>query len=161
MSDVELNAAERGFSDRGDVPLIAPLSVLARWWEHRHMELMAAAGFDDLRVAHNAIAANLPAEGMRLTQLAQTAGMSKQAMAELVVDAEALGYIRRVADPTDGRAKIIIWDRRGEAAHQVTLKAFAQIEQELAEVVGADDLAAVRDVLLRAMAAVAGGPASA
>src|SRR5687767_11082270 len=116
MSDVELNAAERGFRARGEIPLIGPLAVVTRWWERRHMELMAEAGYDDLRVAHNAVAAYLPAEGMRLTQLAQAAGISKQAMAELVSDLVAKGYAKQVPDPTDGRAKIIIWDERGKAS---------------------------------------------
>ena len=158
MSDVELNAAERGFRAHGDIPLIGPLAVLTRWWERRHMELMAEAGYDDLRVAHNAVAAFLPEDGMRLTELAQAAGISKQAMAELVSDLVAKGYAKKVPDPSDGRAKIIIWDERGKASHDVTMKAFTRIEAELMEMVGTQAMSDMRAALLRAFTAIAGGP---
>lgn len=133
---MQLNAAEQGFLGRGDLPLIALLSALARWWEDRHFELMAEQGFDDVRRAHNAVFVNLRADGMRLTDLAEVAGISKQAMAELVDDLVQRRYLLRSPDPTDGRAKIITWAKRGKAAHQLTLEVFARIEAEMAAKVG-------------------------
>src|SRR3712207_4496277 len=87
MAKTEMNAGEAGFARRGEIPLIALLSGLARWMEERHFELMAEEGFDDLRRAHNAVAANLPAQGLRLTELAERAGLTKQAVGEIVDDA--------------------------------------------------------------------------
>ena len=152
----ELNPIERGILERKDVPLLAPLSVVTSWWERRHVELMAEAGFDDARVAHNAVLAYLPTEGLRLTQLAATARISKQAMAEIVADLEAKGYVKRVADPTDGRAKIIMWDERGHAAFTETIKIFDRIEQELAAMVGQPTLNDLRTALLALFSAIAG-----
>ena len=133
---VELNAAEQGFASRGDVPLVALLTAVTRWWEQRHFELLAEAGFDDLRRAHNTVVVNLRRGGMRLTELAEAAGISKQAIAEVVDDLVEKGYLQRDPDPTDGRAKIISWAERGHAAHALTLQAFPQIEAELADVIG-------------------------
>lgn len=134
-------------------PLIGFLSPLVDWWHERHLELMAAAGFDDVRQAHNAVFVHLPGEGRRLTGLADAAGMSKQAMAELVDDLVAKDYLAKVADPTDGRAKLIVWADRGLAAHEATMAAFGRIEAEVAEILGADELTRLRDglaTLLRA-----------
>lgn len=158
MTDGELNAVERGILDRAEVPLLAPLTVVTSWWERRHVDLMAEVGFDDMRVAHNAVMAYLPADGMRLTDLARTARISKQAMAELVADLEAKGYVKRIADPTDGRAKIITWDERGHAAYEATIKIFARIEQEVTAMVGQPAMTGLRNGLLTVFTALADPP---
>lgn len=134
-------------------PLIGFLSPLADWWHDRHLELMAAAGFDDVRQAHNAVFVHLPEEGRRLTELAAAAGMSKQAMAELVDDLVAKDYLAKVPDPSDGRAKLIVWATRGLAAHEATMAAFGQIEAEVERLLGTDELGQLREglaTLLRA-----------
>lgn len=153
-------ASERMLARPGPPPLVAFLRPLLDWFEDRHLELMAEAGFDDVRRAHNAVFVNLPAEGRRLTDLADAADMSKQAMGELVSDLVAKGYVDRVPDPTDGRAKLIVWDDRGERAHRATMQAFARIETELAATVGRDRFEALRGELARLVGALfgSGGP---
>jgi len=157
---VALTAAERGFVARGDVPLIGLLTALTRWWEDRHLELMAESGFGDLRRAHNAVIVNLPARGLRLTQIADAAGISKQATAELVDDLVAKGYLLREPDPSDGRAKIIVWAARGRAAHAATMKAFPAMEAELAAVLGKTALAEVKASLGRLFEALVLAPSN-
>lgn len=109
---------------------------------------LRTAGFDDGRPAHDAVFANVPPEGIRLTDLAQRAGMTKQAMSELVVDLERLGYVSRQKDPGDGRARLITFTERGWASVATALEAFRAIEAELAERVGADRLGDLRRTLL-------------
>jgi DNA-binding MarR family transcriptional regulator len=101
-----------------------------------------------VRRAHNAVFVNLPADGLRLTDLADEAGISKQAMGELVDDLETKGYVERLPDPTDGRAKLIMWADRGRRAHEETLRVFEAIESEIALAAGADAVAALRSALL-------------
>ena len=144
-----LTAAERAFAARGRVPLVVLLSALAGWWEDRHMELLAEAGFDDIRRAHNAVVVNLPATGRRLTELAEAAGMTKQAMAQLVDDLVATGYLARRPDPDDRRAKLIVWADRGMAAHEQTLEIFAEIDKELTRLIGRQPMAQMKDALMR------------
>lgn len=141
----------------GDIPLVGLLTILSTWFEERHMELLAEAGFDDLRVAHNAVVVNLPAQGRRLTELAHAAGISKQAMSELVDDLVAKGYAKRVPDPADGRAKLIVGSDRANAAHDVTLKAFADIEDELAAAVGAKAYRQMKATLTTLVTSVVSG----
>jgi DNA-binding MarR family transcriptional regulator len=143
-----LNAAEAGMVRRGGpIPLVGLLTAVARWIEQRHMAAFADAGYDDVRVSHNAVFTRIPAAGIRLTELAAQAGVSKQAMAELVEELVGKGYLQRVPDPADGRAKLLVMADRGAASHEVTLRIFADIEAELAAVVGAERLEAAREVL--------------
>lgn len=143
-----LNAAEAGMVRRGGpIPLVGLLTAVARFIESRHMEAFARAGYDDVRVSHNAVFTRIPSDGIRLTELAAQAGVSKQAMAELVAELVGKGYLQRVPDPADGRAKLLVMADRGARSHEATLRIFAEIESELAAVVGAERLEGVRDVL--------------
>ena len=109
---------------------------------------LRAAGFDDGRPAHDAVFANVPPEGIRLTDLAERAGITKQAMSELVVDLERLGYVSRSKDPADGRARLITFTTRGWASVDAALDAFGAIEGELARRLGAERLRDLRHTLL-------------
>lgn len=139
------------------IPLPALLSVVKDWFETNHIERMRDAGYSDARRAYNAVFANLPANGSRLTDLARRADMTKQAMAELVDELIERRYLRRVPDPSDGRAKIILWAARGRSAHQATLGIFAHLETELSLLVGTDTTKALRRTAGVAAAALAGG----
>jgi DNA-binding MarR family transcriptional regulator len=143
-----LNAAELGMLRRGGpIPLIGLLTAVTRWIEQRHLEQLAGAGFPEIRRAHTPVVVHLTSGGMRLTDLAEAAGISKQAMAELVDDLEAHGYLTRTPDPTDGRAKLLMMTDRARGAHAATLQIFADIEAELAAVVGDAALEQARSTL--------------
>lgn len=130
------------------IPFPGLLGPFEDRWERRHLELLAEQGFDDVRLAHNAVFVHLTLEGARLTHLADMAGMSKQAMAELVDDLVAKGYVRKEPDPSDGRAKLLVWTDRGTAAHEATMGVFAQIESEMAAILGRDRLEELRAMLV-------------
>jgi DNA-binding MarR family transcriptional regulator len=86
--------------------------------------------------AHIHITRHLPPHGARLTELAQHAGMTKQAMAALVVQCEAWGMVQRQEDPRDGRARRIIFTAGGLAWLQAYQTAVIQAQAELAQAVG-------------------------
>ncbi len=109
---------------------------------------MQEAGYADVRGAHSCVFANIEPDGMRLTELAERAGMTKQAVGEAVTDLERLGYAERVADPGDGRAKIIRLTDRGHAAQQAGFQVIADIEDEWAERLGAKRVRKMRSLLI-------------
>ena len=113
---------------------------------HHHLR---DAGFDDQRPAHDAVFAHLPPEGLRLTELAERARVTKQAMGELVDDLERKGYLHRRPDPTDRRAKLIEFAPRGWDALGAAVRAFDDIEAELTREFGSDPLTQLRQVLQR------------
>jgi len=109
---------------------------------------MEQAGYGDVRGAHGCVFGNIDADGMRLTELAELAGMTKQAVGEAVSDLEGLGYAERVADPSDGRAKIIRLTDRGRAAQRAGFAIIADIESEWVERFGAERVRQMRSLLL-------------
>ena len=103
--------------------------------------------YSDIRITHGCVFGNIEPEGSRLTYLAERANMTKQSVGEVTTELERLGYVERVPDPNDGRAKIIRLTERGRAAQALGLGIIDEIEQEWAERYGADRVAALRDAL--------------
>lgn len=117
-------------------------------------EHLVAAGFVDHRVVHHNVMAHVTYDGIRLTELAERAGITKQAMSELVRDLVQLGYLRTRPDPEDGRAKLITFTTRGRQAVDAATGAFRGIDRVLADQMGPGALEALRHSLL----AVIGAP---
>ena len=104
--------------------------------------------------AHIHITRHLELQGTRLTELAQRAGMSKQAMGDLVDQCEAWGLVTREADPRDARARIVKFTSTGLAWLQAFKDAVAQAEREFRAEVGAE----VATVVAIGLEAYAGSP---
>ena len=107
-----------------------------------------------LTAAHWHISRHLPPEGARLTDLAQRAGMRKQAMATLVKQCEAWGMVQREGDALDARARRVCFTPTGLAWLAAYRESVAQAEAELRTAVG-DDIAMVVALGLEAHGAAA------
>jgi DNA-binding MarR family transcriptional regulator len=88
--------------------------------------------------AHVHITRHLSVEGSRLTDLAERAGMTKQAMGDLVTQCEAWGLVVREPDARDGRARQVRFTATGLAWLQAFRDAVGQAEAEFRAEVGAD-----------------------
>lgn len=88
--------------------------------------------------AHIHITRHLSLEGSRLIDLAQSAGMTKQAMGNLVTQCEAWGLVKRMPDPSDARARRIVFTDTGLAWLRAFEQAVAQTEAEFCLEVGSD-----------------------
>ena len=93
---------------------------------------------DKVGAAHIHITRHLALQGSRLTELALAAGMSKQAMADLVDQCEAWGLVTRQPDPRDARARLIAFTPLGLDWLRAFQQAVALAEAEFREAVGAD-----------------------
>jgi DNA-binding MarR family transcriptional regulator len=111
---------------------------------HRRLE---DEGHGEIRPAHGCVFRFVDPEGSRLTELAERSGLTKQAVGEVVDHLEALGYVERVPDPLDGRAKIIRLTARGKEARQAAERIFEDIERRWGEEVGPERMAAMRETL--------------
>ncbi len=109
---------------------------------------MTALGYSEIRGAHGCVFGNIDPDGMRLTELAERAGMTKQAVGESVSDLERLGYAERAPDPSDGRAKIIHLTERGRDAQRAGFEIIADIERGWAEQFGVKRVNAMRSLLI-------------
>jgi DNA-binding MarR family transcriptional regulator len=82
--------------------------------------------------------------GTTVSLLAERARMTKQAMAELVRHLEDHGYVRRVPDPTDGRAKLVLPTDRGDEVIGLAQSLAPEIEERISALLGAERTAALR-----------------
>jgi DNA-binding MarR family transcriptional regulator len=102
------------------------------------LALSNLAARDQVGAAHIHITRHLAVGGSRLTDLALNAGMSKQAMGDLVDQCEAWGIVRREADPHDRRARRVFFTESGLAWLEAFRRAVAQAEEEFRQAVGHD-----------------------
>jgi DNA-binding MarR family transcriptional regulator len=102
------------------------------------LALANLASRDQISAAHVHITRHLGLGGSRLTDLARAAGMSKQAMGDLVDQCSAWGLVQREPDPLDARARRVVFTPVGLAWLQAFKDAVAQAEAEFREAVGKD-----------------------
>ena len=104
--------------DEQRVDLGVSLFIPYRYTEDRIFRAIQDAGFDDWTLAQCRVFQRIAQDGSRLTDLADQAQVSKQSAGVLVDQLERLGYVRRVPDPTDGRARLIVIEQRGRRARR-------------------------------------------
>jgi len=124
------------------------LFVTYRALEQRASSAVVAAAISDITPAQARIAARIAPNGTRVSDLAEQARVTKQSAAFLVEQLEAAGYVDRVPDPTDGRARLV---RLTSRADRVVAEVNAEVERvlaEWAEHVGADRLRQVHETLM-------------
>jgi DNA-binding MarR family transcriptional regulator len=107
------------------------------------------AGFDDLRQPHIAVFLYPGPDGVRPTTLAERAGMSKQAMNQLLASLEASGYVARSAAKDDGRSRVVRFTKRGRAAYARIADILSDIEREWIAELGAQPFADLKALLTR------------
>jgi DNA-binding MarR family transcriptional regulator len=109
---------------------------------------LPAAGFPDIRPAHSInLFRVIDADGTRPTELARRAGVTPQAMAEFVRYLEHRGYVERVADPSDGRGRIVRLTARGQDASAVAARVFTDLERIWEEQLGERRMTQLRAML--------------
>jgi DNA-binding MarR family transcriptional regulator len=106
------------------------LFVANRALEQRAFEAVVAAGITDITLAQARVAARIAPDGTRVSDLALQARVTKQSAAFLVEQLEAAGYVERVPDPTDRRARLV---RLTPRAQRVAQAANTEVERVLAE----------------------------
>src|SRR6476619_6761464 len=112
-------------------PFVGLLMFIAsRDVESRVVAAMRRAGIDDITLAQARVAARVGPHGTRLTDLAEQAQVTKQTASALVDRLENAGYVERVPDPTDGRARLVRLTDKAQALMPVARAEEAQIERE-------------------------------
>jgi DNA-binding MarR family transcriptional regulator len=132
----------------GKPPLIgALLRVPAQAIHRRLISDLRAAGFADLSLPHMAVLQFPGPDGVRPSTLAERAGMSKQAMNQLLKTLEKLGYITRSAVPDDSGGRIVRFTRRGRAAYGKMAESLQDIEREWSRELGPKRFAELKALL--------------
>jgi DNA-binding MarR family transcriptional regulator len=109
---------------------------------------LAERGYPDLRPGHAALFLTVDRRsGSRLTDLAEQARLTKQAMMSMVDDLEERGYVRRVPDPNDSRAKLVRLTASGRRAAAECRRAVQALEQRTRRLLGDRSYDGLRDAL--------------
>lgn len=121
--------------------------ICGRHIETRVMAAITEAGFGDITLAQARIAARISPTGTRLTELAEAAQVTKQTAGFLVDQLERAGYVERVPDPADARAKLVRFAPRGEAVVACARRVEAEVEREWQAHLGRDAYRAMHSAL--------------
>ncbi|MEU2747576.1 MarR family transcriptional regulator [Streptomyces collinus] len=115
--------------------------------ENRVFAALAEAGFDDFTPAQARVMQRIGPEGTRLTELAEQAQITKQTAGFLVDQLEKAGYVTRVPDPTDKRARLVRGAEKAWAAKEVADAVVAEVEREWEEHLGKRRMKQLREAL--------------
>jgi DNA-binding MarR family transcriptional regulator len=129
------------------IPLPGLLDVVRDALFEQFRAQLDRSEFRDIRPTHGCVFRFVKGPGLRLTDIAERANMTKQSVGEIVDDLAGRGYVKRIPDPDDRRAKLICLTERGEEAQAYGLRLFAEVEQQWGERYGAERIAGLRELL--------------
>ena len=132
----------------------ALVQLLARSGAERLRGEFAAQDMGGLRPLHALLLVPLLGGGRHASDLAETLGVSRQAVAQVVTRLELDGYLTRIADPGDARAKLVCLTPRGRAALRTMRATALAVEDEWRQRLGAERLAGFRDTLTTLLSGV-------
>ena len=118
------------------------------------MAKVASLGFNDVTPAFSSLMPLLDATGARPSTLAQRAGITKQAISQLVRELETRGYVEQVPDSTDTRAKIVRLTKRGLALHAAAAEVRLELQSIAIAKLGKSRVSRLRRDLIELAAAL-------
>jgi DNA-binding MarR family transcriptional regulator len=116
-------------------------------FESRVLEVMSQSGHPEARISHISLTRNLDLEGTRVSDLARRAGMTKQAMGELVRQCGALNLVITREDPSDKRARVVRFTPEGLRWLEAFRQSVDRAEREMRDEVGAMSMDVLRGAL--------------
>ena len=98
-------------TQRTQYPLIALLQDVQRQMADELHERLGKLGYEEIRPAHGCVFGNMRPHGVRLTDIAERARITKQSVGEIVTNLEELGYVERILTPRDRRELVRLTPR--------------------------------------------------
>jgi len=105
---------------------------------------LAPLGFGDVRVSHYSVFRSIDATGTRVSTLADRAGVTRQAMSQMVTDLAGRGYLALSRDPADGRAVIVRLTGAGRRFYDTATRVGRELEADWAKAIGPGRFRALR-----------------
>jgi DNA-binding MarR family transcriptional regulator len=136
------------------------LGVVWQWVRDQLYAGVVAAGYDDLNAAHVGLWRHPGLDGLRPSQLADRRGITKQSVNDLLAHLEQRGYLERVPDPVDGRARVIRLTSKGWRLQHAIYAEAGAAESQIAHILGPRRFAQLRSSLDLLAEELTGPPAS-
>jgi DNA-binding MarR family transcriptional regulator len=118
-----------------------------RDFSERSIAKLQQRGHNGLSLVHTNLLIHLDTEGTRITTLAERAGITKQAMGNLVAELEQHGYVSRSSDPNDRRASIVHFTQAGWQFLHDAQAVKQEIEDEYRQLLGEPGFQQLRSLL--------------
>ena len=131
-----------------ELPTSLLMFIASRYAASRVFEALQEHGFDDVTIAQSRLMMGIDPGGTRVSVLADRAQIAKQTATALVDKLEHAGYVERVADPTDGRARLVRMTARAKKAVPHARAEEERIEQEWLAHLGPRRMRQLRDSLI-------------
>ena len=127
------------------------------WQLHRDrlFERLVAAGYQNVTRAQFALLRYPGVDGMRPSEAAELAGLSKQTVNDLLGELEQSGYLERKPHPADGRGRIIRLTPRGKRLQATTHHISRKLEADWAAQIGAERITSLKQTLEDMLASAA------
>ena len=125
------------------------LFVAHREMEQRIVGVIRAAGYTDATLAQGRLFARIGEDGTRLGDLAEMAQVTKQTASFLVDRLEKGGWVERVVDPRDARARLVRISPKGREVQAIAAREEQAIYREWEQHLGAEDMDRLADILTR------------
>lgn len=117
-------------------------------WQDILVRGLQQRGFPRFRASHMNVLRHVDIGGTRITEIAERSRLSKQAVGQLLTTCEAEKLVKTVADPADGRAKIVKFTGLGRAVIDVERGVMRRIDADMAKLLGPRGVAALRRSLV-------------
>ncbi|GEM_PF-491173 len=127
------------------------LREFSRDFERRIFGALASRGYSDIRSSHSAVFANLGMGAVRVTELAERAQVTQQAMGKMLKELERMGYISRDIDSGDKRAKEIRLTERGIQLAMDCMEVVDEVMAHYRARIGEEELSHLEDCLRSAV----------
>ena len=118
------------------------------FFDRQALEYLREAGFPMIKSADAHVMRTMRFEGSRITDMAQQAGISKQAMSKLVSAFIGHGFLSWTDDPQDKRNRIVTVTAQGRKLLTSGIAALIRAESDVSDIVGAEGLEKLRQVLI-------------
>ena len=129
------------------LPTSLLMFIASRAASNQIFEALHASGHEDVTIAQARLLMGVDPDGTRLSVLADRAQVAKQTATALVDRLESAGYVERVRDPADGRARLVRMTARARAAIPAARAEEERIEKEWTEHLGVERMAQLRAAL--------------
>ena len=138
MSPQEIDAPNLEYLYRSNVA--RKLDNVSEEFHRRLRDKLLPRGYGGLKMSFHTVMSNIVFSGIRLVDIAEINGMTKQSIGLIATEIEELGYIKRIPDPHDGRAKNLVFTERGEQLIEDSIEMVREVEAEFAELIGEDKI---------------------
>jgi DNA-binding MarR family transcriptional regulator len=110
---------------------------------------LKAKGYHDISPSHGWIFYNTEENGSRITDLAAKAKITKQSMSVLVAQLESGGYVKKIPDPNDKRAWLLMLTAKGKKVKSAGQQINYAFEEQWKSKLGEEDYNRLREILKR------------